>query len=124
MRAGENLGGGTGKCVQHLLWVAAALLLLASVTIAAYRIQWPAGRCTIPIDTNGAARLGGVLRLENGTVRSVALKTAARLNGGSASIATSQATPMSNLVETVVAMRIAGITSIVLHAESNPPDNK
>jgi biopolymer transport protein ExbD len=78
-----------------------------------------ARRATVTIDTNGTARLGGVLPLKNPAVRDAALSAVSHLNGGTASVVAGQATAFSDVVEMVKAMQKAGITSVTLRTEGS-----
>ncbi len=102
------------------VWAVGCLLLLSALLVHLNSANAPR-RATVTIDTNGTARLGGVLPLRNKTFRDAALTAVGRLNGGTASIAAARSTAISNLLEVYGAMRKVGITSVVVQAESSPP---
>src|SRR2546427_125672 len=94
---------------RPLLWWSVACLVLLSAVVMLSRVGRLPRRATVTIDTQGTARLGGVIPLQNKTVRDVALTAAGHLNGGTASIVAAESTSFSNLVETIGAMHKAGI---------------
>jgi len=102
-----------------LTCVISCLVLLCLLIVLTTRA--PATRhAMVTIDTNGTVRLGGVLPMENKTVRDVALTAVGHLHG-TASIKAAGSTSVSNLVEVFGALRKAGITSVVLRLESSSP---